>query len=142
MLVGICVATATALCAPSFASGAVGDLTYLGCISGETESSGCAQTDGAQPGGEYSGLDYLLSVATSSDGKSVYVASRYDSAVARFDRDPGTGALTYRGCTTGDEESGGSTGPGAGPGPLAADWITRPLGARPTHIAFTRQFPS
>ena len=101
------------------AGAAVGDLTYRDCISGETESTGCTQTDGAQPGGEYSGLNYLLSVATSSDGKSVYVASRYDSAVARFDRDPSSGQLTYRGCTTGDEESGGSAGPGAGPGALA-----------------------
>ena len=102
------------------AGAAVGDLTYRGCISGETDSSGCTPTDGATSDGEYSGLNYLLSVAASSDGKSVYVASRYDSAVARFDRDVTTGELTYRGCTTGDEESGGSTGPGAGPGPLAA----------------------
>jgi hypothetical protein len=53
----------------------------------------------------------------SPDGRSLYTGSvrscdQYDcygsTAVARFDRNPNTGALTYRGCITGDKRSGPS----------------------------------
>ena len=44
------------------------------------------------------GLDGARGVTTSPDGKSVYVASRIDDAVAIFDRNPTTGALTYAEC--------------------------------------------
>ncbi len=41
------------------------------------------------------GLDGATSVAVSADGAHVYVASRVESAVSAFDRDGGTGELTF-----------------------------------------------
>ena len=67
-----------------------GELTQkegqAGCI-GETGSSACA--DGVALGG-------ALSVAVSPDGLSVYVAALASDALAVFDRDPSTGALTQK----------------------------------------------
>jgi hypothetical protein len=94
-----------------------GALTYQGCITGETQSgptgmNACAQIASATPGGTNSGLDKLRSVAVSADGTSVYAASPADDAVARFDREPATGALTYQGCISAEIET-GPTGTGA-----------------------------
>ena len=51
-----------------------------------------AQKDGV---GGADGLNSARSVITSADGKSVYVASSGDDAVAAFARNPTTGALSY-----------------------------------------------
>jgi len=88
-----------------------GALTYQGCITGETESGptgsgACTQIATATSLGADSGLDFLFAVAVSPDGKSVYALSQLDDAIARFDRDLTTGALTYQGCITGETESG------------------------------------
>jgi 6-phosphogluconolactonase (cycloisomerase 2 family) len=88
-----------------------GALTYVGCISGETESGpmgseACALIDSATSGGADSGLDFLFAVGVSADGMSVYAVSQFDDAVARFARDRETGALTYQGCITGETQSG------------------------------------
>jgi hypothetical protein len=92
---------------------ATGALTYQGCISGETESgpgptgsNACTLIGSASAAGANSGLDLLFSIAVSADGLSVYTVSFFDDAVARFDRDPATGALTYQGCISGETESG------------------------------------
>jgi 6-phosphogluconolactonase (cycloisomerase 2 family) len=90
---------------------ATGALTYQGCITGETESgptgsNACAQIGSATSLGANSGLDSVFALAVSADGNSVYTVSLFDDAVARFDRDPATGALTYQGCITGETESG------------------------------------
>ena len=45
--------------------------------------------------GGVDGLDYARSLTTSPDGKHVYVASRYDDALAVFSRDAVTGALSF-----------------------------------------------
>jgi WD40 repeat protein len=45
-------------------------------------------------------------VIVTADGKSLYGASSYDGDVSRFDRDPSTGALAYKGCITGNTDSG------------------------------------
>ncbi len=83
-----------------------GSLTYVDCISGETESAGaCTQIASAEPAGANSGLDNLFSVKVGPEGESLYVAARDDDAVARFDRDPSSGALTYHGCITGETDS-------------------------------------
>jgi DNA-binding beta-propeller fold protein YncE len=86
---------------------ATGALTYRGCITGEAESGpsgtdACVAIDTATSGGEGSGLDGPYALALSPDGTSLYVAAPGDDAVARFDRDPATGALTYRDCMTGE----------------------------------------
>jgi 6-phosphogluconolactonase (cycloisomerase 2 family) len=89
---------------------ATGILTYQGCITGESasdnENDACAHIDSTALDGVNSGLDALQSVAVSADGESLYAASPGDDAVARFDRDPATGALTYQDCVTGESESG------------------------------------
>jgi 6-phosphogluconolactonase (cycloisomerase 2 family) len=102
-----------ALWAPGIAGGAVGGLTYQGCLTGETESGAdgsgaCALIPSATPGGSHSGLATPNSMALSPDGTSLYAVSALDSAVARFDRDPASGALAYQGCITGDQSSGPS----------------------------------
>ena len=88
-----------------------GVLTYQGCITGDSTlgpggSSACAQIGSATSGGTSSGLDYPNAVALSPDGGDLYVTSGFDSAVARFDRDATTGALTYQGCITAETQSG------------------------------------
>ena len=75
---------------------AAGDLTQkagtAGCVS-ETGTAGACQ-DGVA-------LDGANDVAVSPDGASVYVASFDSDAVAIFDRDPTTGALTQKAGTAG-----------------------------------------
>jgi len=107
--------SAAAAALPAAASAAPGDLTYQGCITGEEAtgpdgSGACAAIPEATPTGDDSGLDRLESVAVSPDGHSVYVAAgQLDHAVAHFNRDPATGALTYVGCMTGEALNTGCT---------------------------------
>ncbi len=68
---------------------ASGALSAPSCIADVGDAAGCGTT--AQ------GLNSASSVAVSADGKSVYVASRADDAIVRFDRDT-AGALTPQGC--------------------------------------------
>jgi DNA-binding beta-propeller fold protein YncE len=68
--------------------------TTTGAISQPAGVAGCVSETGAGPcadGREFSGA---LSVAVSPDGKSVYVASLYSSAVVRLDRNTTTGAIS------------------------------------------------
>jgi hypothetical protein len=96
---------------------AVGDLTYQGCISGETESAAaCALIPSASSFGAFSGLSFLQGVIVSPDGTSVYAVAEDDDAIAAFARDPATGALTYQGCISGDTA--------AGPAPLGSGACT------------------
>jgi DNA-binding beta-propeller fold protein YncE len=82
----------------------------LGELSQKPGSAGCfggPPADGCAPG---RALKEASDVAVSPDGRNVYVAARGDSAVAIFDRDPSTGALTQKpgvaGCVAKDESSG------------------------------------
>ena len=67
-----------------------------GCIADAGDAAGCGTTQ--------QGLSGAGSVAVSPDGRSVYVASAFDHAIARFDRVPGPlpapdyGALTPADC--------------------------------------------
>ena len=126
-IVALSLVAAAVLGVASSANAAVGDLSYRDCITGETEtgpagSSACAPAAVTGLGGADSGLDRLRSDAVSADGRSLYTASVFDDAVAVFDREPATGRLTYRGCITGEAQSGpGGTGacteiPRASPG--------------------------
>ena len=90
---------------------ATGALTYAGCITGETQTgptgtNACAQIPGATSLGNGSGLDVLQAITISPEGESLFASSPGDDAIARFDRNPATGALTYEGCVTGETESG------------------------------------
>ena len=90
-----------------------GAITYRGCITGDKRSGpsgsgACSDLPSATADGTASGLNGLQSLALSADGKSLYGTATRDSAIATFDRDPQTGALTYRGCITGDKRSGPS----------------------------------
>ena len=51
-------------------------------------------------------MDHPKSLVLSADGESLYVAATNDAAIARFRRDSGNGKLTFRGCITGETESG------------------------------------
>jgi len=87
---------------------ATGALTYRDCLTGKSEANdtACTKIPSASSSGIDSGLDSLSALVVSTDGKSLYTVSRDDDAVARFDRDTATGALTYQGCITGETESG------------------------------------
>ena len=117
LLIAACAAAAFVVVA-GIAAGAVGDLTYAGCITGEQGSGpspgtgACAAIPGITSGGGQSGIDNPQAMALSPDGKSLYLASGNDAAVGRFDRDPATGALTYQGCITGETGSGPTGGGG------------------------------
>jgi DNA-binding beta-propeller fold protein YncE len=65
-----------------------------GALTQATDGSGCianATTTGCTTGRALDGADV---VAVSPDGNNVYVGAFFDNAVAVFDRDPSTGALT------------------------------------------------
>jgi hypothetical protein len=85
---------------------ATGALTFGGCISGEGGSAGCTQIPGATPDGSNSALYTPASIGTSGDGRSAYVGT-FAATLARFDRDPATGGLTYRDCITAVVENAG-----------------------------------
>jgi 6-phosphogluconolactonase (cycloisomerase 2 family) len=73
-----------------------GALTPKGCIEdNEAEAVECADST--------VGLESVTSVVVSPDGESVYAASEHDSALVRFNRDTGNGALTPRGCIEDDD---------------------------------------
>jgi 6-phosphogluconolactonase (cycloisomerase 2 family) len=88
------VGTALAL-APATATAAtpgLGGLIRGGCI----QDTGGADCSGV--GGNAAGLNGAIGVATSGDGKNVYVASRFSDAIAAFKRDGTTGGLNPGGC--------------------------------------------
>jgi DNA-binding beta-propeller fold protein YncE len=81
----------------SFSSNAVARFnrnTTTGAISQPAGSAGCVSETGAGPCADGHALYLAASVAVSRDGKSVYVASTNSSAVARFNRNTTTGAIT------------------------------------------------
>jgi 6-phosphogluconolactonase (cycloisomerase 2 family) len=83
-----------------------GALAYQGCITGDTSSGpsgsgACSEVPSASEDAYHSGLQHPGPIALSDDGKSLYVAGSWDGAIAQFDRNPSTGALTYHGCVAG-----------------------------------------
>jgi DNA-binding beta-propeller fold protein YncE len=83
-----------------------------GALTQKAGSAGCVSDDGT--GGlcrDGTALDGAAAVAVSPDGGSVYAVSAFSDAVAVFDRDPATGALTQKagsaGCVS-DTGSGGA----------------------------------
>ena len=84
-----------------------GTLTQKACIS--ESGTGGACTDGV-------GLDSAQSVTVSPDGRSAYVASLNSEAVAVFDRDTTTGALSQDPAPAGCISEGGTGGCASGVG--------------------------
>jgi DNA-binding beta-propeller fold protein YncE len=62
--------------------------TTTGAITQPAGSAGCVSETGAGPCANGHGLDGPYGVAVSTGGKSVYVASFFSHAVARFNRAP------------------------------------------------------
>jgi 6-phosphogluconolactonase (cycloisomerase 2 family) len=92
-----------------------GVLTYQDCITGKTESgptgsNACSVISTHQSQGVNSGFDQPYGIVISPNGASVYVSAVDDDSVLRFDRNTGTGALTYQGCITGELASGNGGG--------------------------------
>jgi mannan endo-1,4-beta-mannosidase len=90
--------------ATSYASNAVARFnrnTTTGAIIQPAGTAGCVSETGAGTCVDGRGLDYPTSVAVSPDGKSVYVTSATSDAVARFDRNTTTGAITQPAGTAG-----------------------------------------
>ncbi|MGC1165282.1 MAG: hypothetical protein WA862_04170 [Solirubrobacterales bacterium] len=82
-----------------------GALAYSGCVSGNLEMPGCTQIPSATADGKDSGLDGPRKIAVSGDGRDVYLAAEYESAILRFRRDTTSGALAFAGCHTGRPQS-------------------------------------
>jgi DNA-binding beta-propeller fold protein YncE len=81
----------------SFSSDAVVRLNRdptTGAITQPAGSAGCISETGAGPCANGHALDGVTSVAVSSDGKNVYVASFNGDAVVRLNRNPTTGAIS------------------------------------------------
>jgi DNA-binding beta-propeller fold protein YncE len=74
--------------------------TTTGALSQPAGSAGCVSQTGAGPCADGHGLGDPRSVAVSSDGKSVYVASR-SNVVVRLNRDTTTGAVSQPAGTAG-----------------------------------------
>ena len=96
-----------------------GALTFVNCYAASNSATtgfggACtALPTAAGGGGANTGLDSTSGIAISPGaGTSVYVTGSSDDAVARFTRNPTTGALTFDSCRTGEIAS-GSTGTGA-----------------------------
>jgi DNA-binding beta-propeller fold protein YncE len=64
-----------------------GLLAKIGCITAQATSAECATTSAL-------GLNTPYGATISPDGKSVYVTSLTEEAIAEFEREPATGALT------------------------------------------------
>jgi DNA-binding beta-propeller fold protein YncE len=68
--------------------------TTTGAITQPAGAAGCISEDGSGPCADGHGLFFPIGVTVSPDGKSVYVASHFSNAVARFERNATTGAIT------------------------------------------------
>jgi 6-phosphogluconolactonase (cycloisomerase 2 family) len=85
--------------------------TTTGALTQLAGTAGCVSETGT--GGECTdgkALDYAFAVTVSADGTSVYVASAFSSAVAVFDRNTTTGALTQLAGSAGCVSETGSGG--------------------------------
>ncbi len=74
--------------------------TTTGAITQPAGTAGCVSETGAGPCADGRALLAPTSVAVSADGKSVYTTSERSVAVARFDRNTTTGAITQPAAAT------------------------------------------
>jgi 6-phosphogluconolactonase (cycloisomerase 2 family) len=133
-------AFACASWAATSASGAPGDIHFLGCVSGDAAAlvsagKGCDPAPSPAPGGTHSGLDQLRSVAVSPDGSDVYAVAEAEDAIFALRRDAATGQLSVVNCITGNSSevpcvhAPHATAGGAGSGMnLSTDVVVSPDG--------------
>jgi DNA-binding beta-propeller fold protein YncE len=83
---------------------APGRIAFGACFTGDSFLRECANVPGAQANAGDSPLANPTAEAISPDGRSLYVTSGdfHGATVARFVRDPSSGALTYGDCVSGD----------------------------------------
>jgi 6-phosphogluconolactonase (cycloisomerase 2 family) len=88
-------------------------LSFAACLTGDKFLDACTQIPGATSNAPEAPISQPTATALSPDGRFLYVVSGdfHGSVIARFARDPLSGALTYLDCLTGDEEA-GPAGPG------------------------------
>lgn len=79
-----------------------GALTFAGCLTGDSDRTACTPISTAASDGKNSGLDSPTDLAVAPDGKQVYVISGRDDAIATFNRNQATGALSFAQCITGN----------------------------------------
>lgn len=93
---------------------APGRIAFGACFTGNSFLQECTNVPGAQANAGGSPLANPTAEAISPDGRSLYVTSGdfHGATVARFARDPASGALSYGDCVSGDQ--------GAGPGGTGA----------------------
>ena len=100
-------AAKTARSPSSSAGSSPGRLSFAACLTGNTfiERS-CPAVPGAYANSDQAPIAYPTAAAISPDGRSLYLVSGsfHGSVIARFSREPLTGALTYVDCLTGDTE--------------------------------------
>jgi WD40-like Beta Propeller Repeat len=100
---------------------ATGALAYQGCVTGDLEAgpsgpAACAPLPTATKDGYGSGIYEASGVAIGAGGNRVYVTGAGDGSVTAFDRDPGSGALSFAGCVSSNRQVRGCTHvPGSDP---------------------------
>ena len=82
-----------------------GDLAYIDCLTGETETGpagtgACALIPSAKKDGYGSGLDEPTGMAIDRDGSHLYVTAGLDQSVVTFARDKASGALEFSNCAS------------------------------------------
>jgi 6-phosphogluconolactonase (cycloisomerase 2 family) len=89
--------------------GSSGRLRFAACLTGNTfiERS-CPAAPGAYANADQAPIAWPTAAAVSRDGRSLYLVSgsSHGSVLARFGREPLSGALTYLDCLTGDTKPG------------------------------------
>jgi 6-phosphogluconolactonase (cycloisomerase 2 family) len=94
-----------------------GELSPLGCIEDNDDGpDGCTQST--------DGLEGAFSATLTVDGSSLYAGGREDDAIARFDRNSGSGMLTPQGCVEDNDSPDGPDGCAVGGDGLAGvQWV-------------------
>jgi len=83
-------------------------LSFASCLTGDKFLDNCTQVPGATSNAPEAPISYPTASALSPDGRFLYVVSGdfHGSVIARFARDPLSGAIAYLDCLSGDEEAG------------------------------------
>jgi DNA-binding beta-propeller fold protein YncE len=96
-------------------------LSFGACVTGDSFARACPGVPGASANAWAAPIARPTAAAVSPDGRSLYLVSGdfHAAVVARFARDPISGALAYQGCVTGNLEAGPSQPAACSPLPSA-----------------------